>query len=138
MIFNYTQLIEEENKIENKVKNAIFVEGIGLHIFKRLAPILGKICIESSMSSISSIIDREESLPIDRAFYSKYFFDKQPELFNILVNSDCFIKEIEDIGIYFRKGKEEDFIIKKMDSIMYEEIFSRVVVVLKELFEDVF
>lgn len=126
MIFNFTKLIDEEKSIELKKYNAKFVEDISVIMFKSVKPLLGKICVESSFSSIKAIINKEEFLPIDKAFYSNTILSDCPEFTNMLICKARYVKEIRDSGVYFRNGEVDDYNLSTMSTSSYSKLFSKV------------
>ena len=122
LVFNYTQLISEELLKENRINNATLVENVALIMFEKLTPVYGMIGVEKSVGSINSILSDEESLPVDKAFYSQPFINLELGIYEELICNSNFIKVLEGIGVYFRKEQIDDFNTFKLDNNKYKEI----------------
>jgi hypothetical protein len=115
LIFNYTQLIDEETDIHSRTKRLEFIEKIVLVCFEQLLPLYGTYGVERSVEGIESLIENAQGLPYDKVFYNKQLINKSITLLELIDNAN-YSKE-NSVGVYFRNSNLDDFQLVESDEL---------------------
>lgn len=113
LIFNYTQLIDEENDNHVRTMRLEFIEKVALFCFEKLNPLYGTYGVERGVEAIESLIENAPGLPCDKVFYNKKLINKSITLLE-LINGSKFSKEYSE-GVYFRNSDLDDFQLVEND-----------------------
>jgi len=115
LIFNYSQLIEEEHDIHVRTKRLEFIEKIALVCFEKLLPLYGTYGVERGVDGIVCLIENALGLPCDKVFYNKKLINKSIHLLE-LINGANYSKE-NSVGVYFRNSDLDDFQLVESDEL---------------------
>jgi|GEM_PF-1811995 len=107
LIFNYTQLIDEENDNHVRTMRLEFIEKMALVCFEKLNPLYGTYGVERGVEAIGSLIKNASGLPCDKVFYNKTLINKSITL-SELISGAKFSKKCNE-GVYFRNSDLDDF-----------------------------
>ncbi|MEZ2658779.1 hypothetical protein ACBP89_11915, partial [Aneurinibacillus aneurinilyticus] len=118
LIFNYTQLIDEEHDIRIRTTRLEFIERVALVCFEKLLPLYGTYGVERSVEGIESLIENAPGLPCDKVFYNKKLINKSSTVLE-LINGAKYSKE-NGVGVYFRNSGLDDFQLVESDELRME------------------
>lgn len=113
LIFNYTQLIDEENDNHVRTMRLEFIEKIALVCFEKLNPLYGTYGVERGVEAIGSLIKNAPGLPCDKVFYNKSLINKSITL-SEMISVAKFSKKCSE-GVYFRNSDLDDFQLVEND-----------------------
>ncbi|MCA1321966.1 hypothetical protein LC085_18895 [Bacillus tianshenii] len=107
LIFNYSQLFEEKNNIQERREYLEFIEKIAIVCFDILHPLYGTYGVERSVEGLRYLIDNAPGLPCDKVFYNKILINKSVTLLGLINNANYSIEN--GVGVYFRNTELDNF-----------------------------
>lgn len=120
LIFNYTQLIDEERETNLRTTRLGFIESIALVVFEILVPLYGTFGVERSIEGIESIIQNNLGLPSDKVFYNKKIISKFNDFKNLVKNVKY--SQENNAGVYFRNSCLDDFQLVENEEIQITKL----------------